>query len=103
MENYCSLSTRTKPNVDRAMKSFIEMLDEDQDYLPAVLGMATGFMIEKNQHKARNLLKRVGKMERSKHDGEDFEKANLLLAKFYIDKVCTQVPICLSDELMYIS
>lgn len=87
MENYCSLSTRTKPNVDRAMKSFIEMLDEDQDYLPAVLGMATGFMIEKNQHKARNLLKRVGKMERSKHDGEDFEKANLLLAKFYIDKV----------------
>ena len=46
MENYCSLSTRTKPNVDRAMKSFIEMLDEDQDYLPAVLGMATGFMIE---------------------------------------------------------
>eukprot|EP00388_Colpodella_angusta_P034759 GDKK01033763.1.p1 GENE.GDKK01033763.1~~GDKK01033763.1.p1 ORF type:complete len:157 (-),score=34.11 GDKK01033763.1:151-621(-) len=48
--------------------------------------MATGFMIEKNQHKARNLLKRVGKMEVSRHDGEDFEKANLLLAKFYIDK-----------------
>ncbi len=39
------------------------------------------------QHKARNLLKRVGKMEVSRHDGEDFEKANLLLAKFYIDKV----------------
>jgi hypothetical protein len=39
------------------------------------------------QHKARNLLKRVGKMEVSMHDGEDFEKANLLLAKFYIDKV----------------
>lgn len=26
-------------------------------------------------------------MEMNKHDGEDFEKANLLLAKFYIDKV----------------
>jgi len=75
------------------MKSFIEMLDQDQDYLPAVLGMATGFMIEKNQHKARNLLKRVGKMERSKHDGEDFEKANLLLAKFYIDKVSPTLPV----------
>jgi tetratricopeptide repeat protein 21B len=25
-------------------------------------------------------------MEMSQHDGEDFEKANLLLAKFYIDK-----------------
>lgn len=42
----------------------------------------------KMQHKARNLLKRVGKMEVSRGDGEDFEKANLLLAKFYIDKVC---------------
>lgn len=27
-------------------------------------------------------------MELSRHDGEDFEKANLLLAKFYVDKVC---------------
>lgn len=26
-------------------------------------------------------------MEVNQHDGEDFEKANLLLAKFYIDKV----------------
>eukprot|EP01038_Epipyxis_sp_PR26KG_P004303 gene4303-6099_t len=86
LENYCFLATRSKNNVDRAMMSFSEMLDKDPDYLPAVLGMSTGFMIEKNQHKARNLLKRVGKMEMSNHDGEDFEKANLLLAKFYIDK-----------------
>ena len=88
LENYCSLATRMKLNVDKAMQSFSELLDQNPDYLPAVLGMATGFMIDKNQHKARNLLKRVGKMELSQHDGEDFEKANLLLAKFYIDKVC---------------
>ena len=48
--------------------------------------MATGFMIEKSEHKARNLLKRVAKMEQKSTDGEDFEKANLLLAKFYVDK-----------------
>jgi hypothetical protein len=30
-------------------------------------------------------------MEVSRHDGEDFEKANLLLAKFYIDKVSPDV------------
>ena len=42
------------------------------------------------QHKARNLLKRVAKMELSRHDGEDFEKANLLLAKFYVDKVSVE-------------
>ena len=42
-----------------------------------------------NQHKARNLLKRVAKMEVRDQDGEDFERANLLLAKFYVDNVMT--------------
>jgi tetratricopeptide repeat protein 21B len=49
LENYCGLATRNKASVERAMASFIAMLDKDQDYLPAVLGMSTGFMIEKNQ------------------------------------------------------
>jgi len=48
--------------------------------------MATGFMVEKSANKARNLLRRVGSLEVKSADGEDFEKANLLLAKFYIDK-----------------
>jgi hypothetical protein len=63
-----------------------QLLDDDIDYLPAVLGMATGFMVEKSANKARNLLRRVGSLEVKSADGEDFEKANLLLAKFYIDK-----------------
>jgi tetratricopeptide repeat protein 21B len=75
------------------MQNFIDMLEEDQDYLPAILGMATGYMVEKNQHKARNLLKRVAKMELSTRDGEDFTKANLLLAKFYVDKVRSHASI----------
>jgi tetratricopeptide repeat protein 21B len=63
LENYTLMATKQKGNVDRAMQSFIDILEDDKDYLPAVLGMATGFMIEKSQHKARNLLKRVAKME----------------------------------------
>jgi tetratricopeptide repeat protein 21B len=43
------LATKQKSNVDKAMQSFIEMLEENKDYLPAVLGMSTGFMIEKAQ------------------------------------------------------
>ena len=86
LENYYLLATRLKSNVEKAMQAFIAMLEEDQDYLPAVLGMATGFMVEKNAHKARNLLKRVAKLEPTRHDGEDFIRANLLLAKFYVDK-----------------
>ncbi len=86
LENYYLLATRIKSNIEKVMQSFIAMLEDDGDYLPAVLGMATGFMVEKNSHKARNLLKRVAKLEPSRHDGEDFIKANLLLAKFYVDK-----------------
>jgi len=86
LENYYLLATKQKANVERAMQSFIAMLETDPDNLSAVLGMATGFMIEKSQHKARNLLKRVAKMEQKIDDGEDFEKANLLLAKFYVDQ-----------------
>ena len=123
LENYYLLATKQRANVDKAMQSFIVMLEKDPDSLPAVLGMATGFMIDKSQHKARNLLKvlalfhfffyvhhfnflkihdshlmtilyillgfdsqRVAKMEQKASDGEDFEKANLLLAKFYVDK-----------------
>ena len=86
LQNYCLLATRQQKNIDEAMKSFITLLEEDKDYLPAVLGMATGFMVEKSQHKARNLLKRVAQMEIRSVDGEDFERANLLLAKNYIDK-----------------
>lgn len=86
LQNYLWLATKQKKNVDDAMASFIEMLEDDQNYLPAILGMATGFMVEKSQHKALNLLKRVSKMELSKDDGEDFERANILLAKFYVEK-----------------
>ena len=49
LENYTLLATKQKSNVDRAMQSFIDILEDDKDYLPAVLGMATGFMIEKSQ------------------------------------------------------
>ena len=49
LENYTLLATKQRSNVDKAMQSFIEMLEDNKDYLPAVLGMSTGFMIEKAQ------------------------------------------------------
>ncbi len=48
LENYFNLATRSKVNIEKAMGSFIKMLEKDQEYLPAILGMATGFMVEKN-------------------------------------------------------
>lgn len=86
LEAYAGLGSRNKVAVDRSSNAFADLLENDPEYLPAVLGMATCFMIGKDQHKARNLLKRVGKLEPCDHDGEDFEKAHLLLAKFFVDK-----------------
>lgn len=60
LENYCLLATRNKNSVERAMQSFSELLDRDQDYLPAVLGMSTGFMIEKSQVRSSMVVLVVG-------------------------------------------
>lgn len=86
LENYCLLMTRNKSHIQSVLESFIEMLEEDQDYLPAILGLASAYMIDKEQHKAKNLLKRVAKLEPHKHDMEDFAKASLLHAKLNIEK-----------------
>ena len=39
----------TSPSFFHNFIIFTELLEHDQDYLPAVLGMATGFMVEKAQ------------------------------------------------------
>ena len=86
LENLCLLSTRSKGHVQAVLESFIEMLEKDQDYLPAILGLATAYMIDKEQHKAKNLLKRVARLEPYKCNMEDFAKASLLHARLHIEK-----------------
>lgn len=49
LENYYLLATKQKSNISKAMTSLITIFDKDQDYLPGVLALATGFMIEKNE------------------------------------------------------
>lgn len=47
LENFHLLATRQKANIDRAMASFLSMLEADKDHLPALLGVSTAFMFEK--------------------------------------------------------
>jgi tetratricopeptide (TPR) repeat protein len=49
LEGYCLLSTRSKINLDKAMNIFNELLEQNNEYLPAILGVATAYMIERNQ------------------------------------------------------
>ena len=55
-----------------------------KDHVPALLAMATAYMILKQTPRARNQLKRIAKMNWSIVDADEFEKSWLLLADIYI-------------------
>ncbi|XP_064419793.1 tetratricopeptide repeat protein 21B [Latimeria chalumnae] len=84
LENYCFMATKQKANVERALTAFTEIATVEKDHIPALLGMATAYMILKQTPKARNQLKRIAKMNWNAIDAEDFEKSWLLLADIYI-------------------
>ncbi|KAG7464116.1 hypothetical protein MATL_G00183890 [Megalops atlanticus] len=84
MENYCLLATKQKANVEKALNVFTEIVNNEKDHVPALLGMATAYMILKQTPRARNQLKRISKMNWSDIDADEFEKSWLLLADIYI-------------------
>nr|XP_047917295.1 tetratricopeptide repeat protein 21B isoform X2 [Anser cygnoides] len=84
MENYCLMATKQKSNVERALNTFTEIVVAEKDHIPALLGMATAYMILKQTPRARNQLKRIAKMNWNPIDAEEFEKSWLLLADIYI-------------------
>uniref|UniRef100_A0A8C6VC71 Tetratricopeptide repeat protein 21B n=1 Tax=Naja naja TaxID=35670 RepID=A0A8C6VC71_NAJNA len=84
MENYCLMATKQKPNVERALQAFTEIVTNEKDHVPALLGMATAYMILKQTPRARNQLKRISKMNWNPIDAEEFEKSWLSLADIYI-------------------
>nr|XP_030134266.3 tetratricopeptide repeat protein 21B isoform X1 [Taeniopygia guttata] len=84
MENYCLMATKQKSSVEQALNTFTEIVVAEKDHIPALLGMATAYMILKQTPRARNQLKRISKMSWNPIDAEDFEKSWLLLADIYI-------------------
>uniref|UniRef100_A0A8C5LIB4 Tetratricopeptide repeat protein 21B n=1 Tax=Jaculus jaculus TaxID=51337 RepID=A0A8C5LIB4_JACJA len=84
LENYCLMATKQKSNVEQALSAFTEIAASEKDHIPALLGMATAYMILKQTPRARNQLKRIAKMTWNPVDAEEFEKSWLLLADVYI-------------------
>lgn len=84
LENYCFLATKQKANVEKALTVFTEIANNEKDHVPALLAMATAYMILKQTPRARNQLKRIAKMNWSIVDADEFEKSWLLLADIYI-------------------
>lgn len=87
LEAYAVLAVRTKSMLDKAIQLFMEILETvDRDYVPALLGLATGYMLTKQQPKARNQLKRIAKMSYDQTLADEFERSYLLLADIYINR-----------------
>ncbi|XP_041858520.1 tetratricopeptide repeat protein 21B isoform X2 [Melanotaenia boesemani] len=84
LENYCLLSTKQKANIEKALSVFTEVANNETDHVPALLAMATAYMMLKQTPRARNQLKRIAKMNWNIADADEFEKSWLLLADIYI-------------------
>ncbi|XP_062313935.1 tetratricopeptide repeat protein 21B [Osmerus eperlanus] len=84
LENYCVLATKHKASVEKALNVFTEIANSEKEHVPALLAMATAYMIIKQTPRARNQLKRIAKMNWSIVDADEFEKSWLLLADIYI-------------------
>eukprot|EP00455_Lapot_gusevi_P005051 TRINITY_DN12130_c0_g1_i2.p1 TRINITY_DN12130_c0_g1~~TRINITY_DN12130_c0_g1_i2.p1 ORF type:complete len:563 (-),score=156.42 TRINITY_DN12130_c0_g1_i2:36-1724(-) len=84
LECYCQMATNQKPKIEQAVQNFNQILSTNNDYLPAILGIANAFLLLKQEPKARNQLKRVSKMNFQVEYATEFERSWLLLADIYI-------------------
>ncbi|RHY82764.1 hypothetical protein DYB26_007382 [Aphanomyces astaci] len=78
LECYAAMSAKTKPMVEKATATLLELLEEDRDNVPALLGTC--------QSKARNQLKRIAKMNYDAAIPDEFERSYILLADIYVNR-----------------
>ncbi|XP_063003515.1 tetratricopeptide repeat protein 21A [Elgaria multicarinata webbii] len=100
LQSYCLMATKERHNVEKALKVFTEMGQNERDNVPAILAMAQAYMILKHTAKARTQLKRLTKVNWSLTDAEELEKAWILLSDIYCtagkyDLATEQVKRCL--------
>jgi len=79
--------TKQKANVEKALNQLMDLYNDKKDYVPALLAMSQGLIIQKQVTKARNQLKRIADSAKKAYNPEfmdDFERAWLLLAEIYI-------------------
>eukprot|EP00057_Strongylocentrotus_purpuratus_P033961 XP_793431.3 PREDICTED: tetratricopeptide repeat protein 21B [Strongylocentrotus purpuratus] len=85
-EIYVLMATKSKANIEKALSAFMELVsNSERENVPALLGVATAYMMLKQTPRARNQLKRIAKMEWNPVDSEEFEKSWLLLGDVYIN------------------
>ncbi|KAJ3084734.1 Tetratricopeptide repeat protein 21B [Rhizoclosmatium hyalinum] len=84
LECHAWMATKQKTEIERALAHFTQILQEETDHVPSLLGIAVAYMLLKQPPRARNQLKRIVKMEWNVQYADDFERAWLLLADIHI-------------------
>ncbi|KAJ3224194.1 Tetratricopeptide repeat protein 21B [Clydaea vesicula] len=85
LEYYAIMGTKQKADIERALGKFMDFLNTERDYVPALLGTAVCHMLLKQPPRARNQLKRISKMDWTPEFAPEFEKSWLLLSDIYIN------------------
>ncbi|KAJ3246801.1 Tetratricopeptide repeat protein 21B [Chytriomyces hyalinus] len=84
LECHSWMATKQKSEIERALNHFTQILQEEADHVPSLLGIAVAYMLLKQPPRARNQLKRIVKMDWNVQHSDDFERAWLLLADIHI-------------------
>lgn len=84
--NFLLLATKQKTNIERALEDFTLVASQDtfKDHIGPILGVASAYILLKQQQRAKNQLKRVSKNTWTFEDAEYLERCWLLLADLYI-------------------
>lgn len=86
---YHEVNVGTEKTLHKAIVRFEKILQKDDKYVPALLGLALAKMKSHGSNtskSARNILKRISKLEFDPKVSEDFHRAYILLAKDYFER-----------------
>lgn len=83
LQAYVQIASHQRAQLEAATKSLLAVLKADRDHVPSLVALCTAFMVQGQQPKARNQLKRLAKMPFAHEHAADFEAAWLILAELY--------------------
>jgi len=84
LECHALIGTRQRPNIELALKRFVETLKSDPECVSALRGMSMALLMLKQTPKARNCLRRIHKMKYDPTFAEDFEVSSFCVLLFFL-------------------
>lgn len=102
LKQMLNIATKQKPNIEKALAYFSEILKSDIENILALYGCAVANMVLKQSSKAKGFLITLSKINWTREFAEEIEKSMILLADIYLQfKNQTQATECLKICIKY--